>query len=251
VINIPAGNLINGVETFNITQVEANPAKTYVEFDKLVGGVWSKVTGQWFYDTNVFDFTVDTALYGDGKYQIKVSTWDKANNHTSATSARTVDNTGPTVTVKPESVAVTGGYESLSVKLADLNKVDKVTINGVLKDLSNNTYSDVNGIKPGVFGAVEGLNTLVAYDEAGNTTTFTFTLVVVPAVVAPPAGPADPASTGAASSGGGAGALDALPALNVNGDPDVLLPVAGGLLASGLLAFGASVAPKRRNRRTA
>jgi LPXTG-motif cell wall-anchored protein len=86
------------------------------------------------------------------------------------------DTTGPTVTVKPGSDGADGRYRSLSVKLHDGAKVDKVEINGVAKDLTNSTYSDVNGIKPGTFGAVEGANTLVAFDALGNTSTLSFTL---------------------------------------------------------------------------
>ena len=48
--------------------------------------------------------------------------------------------------------------------------------NGQVKDLSNNRWSDVNFIRPGGFGAVAGLNTLVVFDVAGNSETYTFTL---------------------------------------------------------------------------
>jgi hypothetical protein len=57
--------------------------------------------------------------------------------------------------------------------------IDYVTINGVVKDLSNNAWSDVNFVKPGVFGAHEGWNTLVVYDVAGNSTTYQFRLDTV------------------------------------------------------------------------
>jgi hypothetical protein len=46
----------------------------------------------------------------------------------------------------------------------------------VIKDLTNNAWSDLNYISPGVFGAVRGENTLVVYDVAGNTTTQAFSL---------------------------------------------------------------------------
>lgn len=95
--------------------------------------------------------------------------FDVAGNSTKVTF--TLDGTGPTATVKD---GATAGM--LSVKLFDRNKVDRVTINGTVKDLTNNQWSDVNGLKPGVFGAVQGTNTLVAYDVFGNATTLTFTL---------------------------------------------------------------------------
>ena len=51
-----------------------------------------------------------------------------------------------------------------------------MTLNGKVKDLTDNAWSDVNFVKPGVFGGVVGLNTLVVYDVAGNATTVQFTL---------------------------------------------------------------------------
>src|SRR5690606_11827829 len=86
VIHMPAGGVVNGTETFSVTQTEANPDRTYVEHQKLVDGKWKKLGGVSFNDTNNFDYTVDTTdLDEDGVYQLKVSTWDKATNHTSAT----------------------------------------------------------------------------------------------------------------------------------------------------------------------
>ncbi|MET0450057.1 MAG: ExeM/NucH family extracellular endonuclease, partial [Aeromicrobium sp.] len=89
------------------------------------------------------------------------------------------DVTKPTATIKTGgtyTVARGGGYDLISYKLYDAGKIDKVTLNGKVKDLTNNTWSDVNFIKPGVFGGVRGANTLVVYDVAGNTQTYTFTL---------------------------------------------------------------------------
>ncbi|KEP73882.1 hypothetical protein HR12_34060 [Microbacterium sp. SUBG005] len=64
----------------------------------------------------------------------------------------------------------------MSFKLYDAGKIDRVIINGVVKDLTDDAWSDVNFVTPGVFGAISGENTLVAQDAAGNTTTVTFTL---------------------------------------------------------------------------
>lgn len=90
------------------------------------------------------------------------------------------ETTAPTVTVKSGDSFTIGdaetGYEKVSFKLYDAGKIDRVVINGVVKDLVNNTWSDVNHLNPGVFGAVAGRNTLVAYDAAGNATTVEFTL---------------------------------------------------------------------------
>jgi hypothetical protein len=73
-------------------------------------------------------------------------------------------------------VATGATYDKVSFKLYDAGRIDKVELNGVVKDLSNNAWSDVNFVTPGVFGAVKGLNTLVVFDVAGNTATTTFTL---------------------------------------------------------------------------
>ena len=54
-----------------------------------------------------------------------------------------------------ETVGRNGVYSLISFKLFDAGKIDKVTLNGVVKDLTDNTWSDVNFIKPGVFGAVQ------------------------------------------------------------------------------------------------
>jgi hypothetical protein len=45
-----------------------------------------------------------------------------------------------------------------------------------VKDLTDNTWSDLNFVKPGSFGAVAGDNTLVVFDVAGNATTVRFVL---------------------------------------------------------------------------
>ena len=187
VINVPAaGQWVSGTHTWNITQTEANPAKTYVEIQQMVDGKWKKFDGAWFYDTNDFAATFDTTKLTEGaQTQIKISTWDKVNLHTSATFGVKVDNSAPTITVKPESIGQDGVYSKYSAKLYDrLSGVDKVSVNGVMKDLTNNTWSDLNNLKPGVFGAVEGENTIVLYDVAGNTTTLIITLdSIAPTVV--------------------------------------------------------------------
>lgn len=118
----------------------------------------------------------------DGNYFVRVWADDLAGNRTGINShiylPFTIDRTGPTITVKAESLGSQTNkiYRNVSFKLFDTNKVDKVTINGVVKDLTDNQWSDVNGVKPGTFGAIEGPNTLVAYDVYGNTTTYEFTI---------------------------------------------------------------------------
>ncbi len=121
-----------------------------------------------------------TVALADGDYTIRYNAQDLAGNISQTkTFAVTIDGTAPTTTVKTgagETVQTSGGYSRLSVKLYDAGRIDKVTINGVVKDLVDNAWSDVNGIVPGAFGAVRGENTLVVHDVAGNTTTMRFTL---------------------------------------------------------------------------
>ena len=90
-----------------------------------------------------------------------------------------VDATAPTVTEKTGGSFTVGdaaGYDKVSFKLNDAGKVDRIALNGVEKDLTNNAWSDLNFVKPGTFGGVKGENTLLVYDVAGNVTTVEFVL---------------------------------------------------------------------------
>ena len=73
-------------------------------------------------------------------------------------------------------VATGSSYDLVSFKLFDAGKVDKLVLNGKVKDLTNNAWSDLNFVKPGTFGAIRGENTLVVHDVAGNTSTTVFLL---------------------------------------------------------------------------
>ena len=121
-----------------------------------------------------------TVALPDGDYTVKYNSQDATGKISQTKSfAFTIDATAPKATVKDGAaytVGTGGVYDLVSFKLSDAGKVDKVTINGTVKDLTNNAWSDVNFIKPGTFGAVRGANTLVVYDVAGNTQTTTFTL---------------------------------------------------------------------------
>lgn len=112
----------------------------------------------------------------DGSYTVKYNAQDLAGNIAkTGTSSFTIDTKAPTVTVKDgERFTVPG--ERISYKLYDAGKIAKVEINGVVKDLTDNAWSDVNFIKPGTFGAKKGENTINVFDVAGNTTELTFVL---------------------------------------------------------------------------
>ncbi|PZO56052.1 MAG: glucose dehydrogenase, partial [Leifsonia xyli] len=131
----------------------------------LTDDVWSDLNG------------VKPGVFGAVAGANTLVVYDAAGN---ATTVRfTLDVTAPSVTVKegPGLTAGAGGtYSSVSYKLHDAGKIDRLTLNGVVKDLTDNVWSDLNGVKPGAFGAVLGANTLVVYDVAGNATTVDFTL---------------------------------------------------------------------------
>ncbi|WP_309102891.1 hypothetical protein [Microbacterium sp.] len=121
-----------------------------------------------------------TVTLPDGDYTVKYNAEDVTGKISETrTFAFSLDATAPKATVKNGkhfTVGEEGTYDLVSFKLSDAGKIDKVSINGTVKDLSNNAWSDVNFIKPGTFGAVAGENTMVVHDVAGNTQTVTFTL---------------------------------------------------------------------------
>ncbi|UOE44936.1 hypothetical protein [Agromyces larvae] len=123
---------------------------------------------------------VATVALPDGDYTVKYNAEDLTGNIAkTGTFAFSIDATAPTVTVKTganETAGADGVYSLVSFKLFDAGKIDKLTLNGVVKDLTDNAWSDLNFVKPGAFGGVAGENTLVVYDVAGNATTLTFTL---------------------------------------------------------------------------
>jgi regulation of enolase protein 1 (concanavalin A-like superfamily) len=101
--------------------------------------------------------------------------------------ACTADTTGPEISVKEGvefTVGAAGTYSRVSFKLHDVDgMVDRLALNGVVKDLTDDAWSDLNGVTPGIFGAIEGENTLVVFDTAGNPTSVTFILdTTAPAV---------------------------------------------------------------------
>ncbi|GAA1522040.1 hypothetical protein BJ978_001682 [Agromyces terreus] len=110
------------------------------------------------------------------------------------------DTTAPTVTVKPDTKGRDGVYRTVSFKLFDEGWIDRLELNGVAKDLTDNTWSDLNGVKPGAFGGKAGSNELKVYDVAGNVTTLSFVLDVT--------GPTASVKSGAGTVGTAAGGYE-------------------------------------------
>lgn len=139
-----------------------------------INGTRVAVSPNAFSDANDIKVGVKHGVYGMNTIQ----TEDSAGNLSDVFTFY-LDNAPPTSTIKPESIGSGTTFSSVSYKLYDAYKIDKVTINGVEKNLTDSTYSDLNNVKPGMFGAVQGTNTLIVYDVAGNTNTYNFTLDTV------------------------------------------------------------------------
>ena len=132
-----------------VDYVEVNGVKK-----DLIDNVWSDVNGK-------------DVQYKEGK-NIVVA-YDQAGN--SSTFEFIYDTKGPEITVKDSSIGKDGVYSRLDLKFYDANKVDYVEVNGKKIELSDNTWSDLNDQNAGY---IEGENTVICYDIAGNATEFTF-----------------------------------------------------------------------------
>ncbi|MGV3711730.1 hypothetical protein [Pseudolysinimonas sp.] len=161
---------VGGPNAYKLLSLKLHdPAKVdYVTINgtkkELTNNVWSDVNG------------LKVGQYGiQDNVPFEVVAFDVLGNSTTATFV--FDHTGPTITVKPESVGGPNYYSSLSLKLYDAYQIDYVTVNGYTKDLTNNAWSDVNAITTGQYGITDGTPfTVVAYDVLGNSSSATFTL---------------------------------------------------------------------------
>ena len=168
--------------SFTIDQTA--PKFTVKEESKGYDGVYSKLSLK-LYDAHKVDYVEingkkkdlsdnqwsdlndQNAGYKEGKNTVVL--YDVAGN--SAEFTFIYDKTGPTVTVKDSSVEKDGYYSRLDLKLYDANNVDYAEINGKRFELTNNQRSDINHANAGY---VDGENTIVVYDQAGNSTTVKF-----------------------------------------------------------------------------
>lgn len=177
--NISGSNLaikVEATDNLGLSRIVANIYKD----GALLKSTFTNIDG-----TNTGTHTANENLPA-GSYTIRYNSQDKAGNISSTGNHEVnIDTNSPSIMVKGKGNTYTplsiGNFESdiykeVSFKLFDSNQIDKVTVNGVAKDLSNNNWSDLNNIMPGVFGAIEGENTLVVYDVAGNTSNYNFTL---------------------------------------------------------------------------
>ncbi|MEU6010661.1 LamG domain-containing protein [Streptomyces sp. NPDC047453] len=89
----------------------------------------------------------------------------------------------PTITIKDTSIGSAGVYSSVDFALHASTLVDKFSINGVMTDVNNVVDYDLNGVKPGVLGSVEGTNELKLYTAAGEIVPLTFKLDGTPPTI--------------------------------------------------------------------
>lgn len=92
-----------------------------------------------------------------------------------------IDKASPVIEVKDGENYTIGSkednvYKMVSFKLSDNKRIDKIYVNGKEKDLTNAMYGDHDFVVPGMFGAIEGENEIKLADEAGNETSYKFTL---------------------------------------------------------------------------
>lgn len=150
--------------------------KTYVWEDGKTNSTLTR-------EGDIFSVDIDTVLFDDGPVYITLRATDKVGNvkYWNNNKARRehvfyLDNTDPVITVKDDFVGDkdTKVFSNVSFKLFDNYLVDKFTLNGKEYDRSDNKWSDANfqNIKGGL---VEGENTFVLFDVAGNSTTYVFT----------------------------------------------------------------------------
>ncbi len=143
-----------------------------------------------YFEINGTKFDRTDAKYSDANYQnIKsalvagentIVLYDTAGNKTEKTFY--MDWTAPTVTAH-SLIGTEPNYSGMSFKLSDNYLIDYFEVNGTKYDRSNSKYSDANyqNIKSSL---VNGENTLVLYDVAGNSTTYTFTLErIAPSII--------------------------------------------------------------------
>lgn len=143
---------------------------TKFEGKYTINGVDSVIGSSNWGDANFIKVGQRGAVYGENTITLR----DLAGNSTSYTF--TLDNVVPTITVKDGFVGDKDAaiFSNVSFSLFDAHKVDKYTINGNESDFGNNKWSDANfqNIKPHL---VQGTNTFIFYDVAGNSKTFEFT----------------------------------------------------------------------------
>lgn len=190
---LSASNSMGGVvtgSTTNDTTIKTEWTKPSDDTVKYEYVYWNSIPGSKYKEETPYSVTTTGLGYsgifseGDGEHFMAVYAVDRAGNKSARSNVIlvTLDRMAPTVTVR-HSIGTAPYYRDVSYEFYDISMIDKMSLNGVETDLMNNTSVVVNSLKPGVNGAIEGWNTLVVYDVAGNTVEYSFVLDVKKPVV--------------------------------------------------------------------
>ena len=181
-------SLLHG--TVQVTQTVGDnlaPASGKLRIWKLVNGVQDNTKYYASADVAVdangkvaYPLNTLSSLYGDGTYLAKFTSTDTAGNASVAQKTFTVDNTKPTISVKKDSASLVDGsfgnnpYSHVSFKLYDAaGNLKEVVLNGNVYNRSGQ-WSDLNWTNLTKSQLVEGVNTLVVRDTAGNESELNF-----------------------------------------------------------------------------
>lgn len=156
--------------------------KGYSAYDNYDGDLTDKVimsylflakgTGNW---TTVD--RIDTSVFGTYKITYQVS--DAAGNVAKATrSFEIVDSIKPEIIIKDSSIGTKEEniFSEVSFQLHDSHLIAAAKLNDTKISLTPNSWSDINFVKVGKYGAVYGENTLVVTDVYGNEAEYKFVL---------------------------------------------------------------------------
>lgn len=188
-ITSPANSAVLGSNDFTVLGTASDAGSTIDSVKYTV----TKITGiGGTYVSNISDGTATgtdnwsfpVSALAEGYYRLKVQAFDAAGNWKYMYHDIHVDTTAPTITVKAGYVGDETAkiFSEVSFKLYDANKVDKYVLNGWTNDLTDSMWSDANfqNIKSHL---IEGINSFVLYDVAGNSTTYEFTYDSIAPVV--------------------------------------------------------------------
>ena len=147
------------------------------------GAYYNKEVSYTIKEQSISQIIIDGKIYNEknapkviskeGRHTIKVI--DKAGNESKEISFM-IDTTKPVITVKEESKGTDPYYTQVSFKLYDNRGIKEVEVNGTVMKRTPNNWSDLNYVSVGKNGGIEGRNTVILRDLAGNETSYIFYL---------------------------------------------------------------------------
>lgn len=126
------------------------------------------------------DMTFTKVFSSNTKTSVTVTTLDNSQSITIIFEVKKIDKTAPTISIKKgetETIVNGDAYEVISFKLHDANGMTSYTLNERIVTLRGAQWSDINYIKIGSMGGLEGNNMLTVTDKAGNKAMFEFKLI--------------------------------------------------------------------------